>query len=92
MTSTCSYRISDGVVSRTLGRETVVVRISGPEVVVLNGTAGQILSLIGERADREQIVERLFSEYQVSRDELTHAVDGFLAELEAAKLIEAVTP
>lgn len=85
-----SYRIRDGIVSRKVGDETVVVRIDGPEVIVLNGTAGSILNLVGEGLSGDQIVERLLSEYEVSRDQLAGTVEAFMAELEAGALVEAV--
>ncbi len=58
-------------------------------VITLNGTGAFIFGLVNDGLDRDAIVAKFFSEYDVTRDEAAQSVDGFLAELLSSGLAEA---
>ncbi len=54
----------------------------------LDGVGAKLWELLGQRATRNGIVDRLFAEYEVSRDVLERDVDSLLQDLLDRRLLE----
>jgi hypothetical protein len=85
--STYLRRASD-VRYRHIAPETLVIRQSTPEVMVLNGVAGRTLDLLGEGAMAGALVAALQAEFAAPPEEIEREVLEFLDELAAAGVIE----
>jgi hypothetical protein len=81
-------RVKPDVRFRLLPPETVVVRQSAPEVLVLNEVAGEILQRLDARRPLSAIVEALVPIYAAERAALERDVLAFAAELVAAGVAE----
>ena len=82
------FRRRSDVRFRIVAPEAVVVRQSGPEVLVLNGVGARILERIdtGERV--ATLVAGLAQEYEVDPERLESDVVAFLEELASSGVIE----
>jgi hypothetical protein len=63
----------------------------------LDGVGARVWELLGQRATRNGIIDRLLAEYEVSRDVLERDVESLLRDLLDRRLVErdrdsAVTP
>ncbi len=74
-----SLRLRQGLVSRVLGAERVVVDLDSDRIFRLNPTASRLFELLGE-ADRAEWVSRLLAEYDLSPAAADAAIDEFLGE------------
>jgi len=72
--------------------ETVLIRQSGPEVILLNGIAGRVLDLIDGRRSLAELVAALADEFEAPRPTLESDVLAFASELHAAAVVEIVPP
>lgn len=81
-------RLAPDVRYRAVAPETVLVRQSVPEVMVLNEAAGAILERLDAGHPLSRIVEALASLYDAPRAELERDVLAFAAELVAAGVAE----
>ena len=88
---TVVFRARGDVRYRSVPPETVVVRQSGPEVLVLNGVGGRVLELLDGRSPVGEVLEALLGEYDVDRRTLERDVLAYLGELESSGIIEAVS-
>ncbi len=74
---------------RHIPPETLVIRQSGPEVLVLNGVAGRILELLDRGATAGELVEKLSVEYAGDVAQMEREAMAFLDELVSAGVLEA---
>ncbi len=88
MTIDSVLRIRSDVRFRRVPPETVAIRQSAGEVLVLNGVAGRILELCDGRRSLSDLVTSLLSEYEVVRPELERDVLAFAGELVEGGLAE----
>jgi Coenzyme PQQ synthesis protein D (PqqD) len=72
---------AEGVISRTFGESAVLIRLRTNRIYELNDTGARIWDLIQAGSTREQLIERLLTEFDVEHERLTEAVDTFLGEL-----------
>ena len=73
---------------RHIPPETLLVRQSGPEVMVLNGIAGRVLDLLVPGARAGDLVATLQHEFDGAAEEIERDTLSFLAELVAAGVAE----
>lgn len=75
---------------RMVAPEAVVVRQSGPEVLVLNGVGARILERLDAGESVATLVAGLAGEYEVDFGRLQGDVLAFLEELSTSGVIEKV--
>lgn len=75
---------------RVVGEEGVVVRQQSAEVIAVNAVGASLLSLLDGARSVADVVESLFSEYDVERESLRRDVERFLEELGEAGVVEPV--
>jgi len=71
--------------------ELVLVHLGTNEVYALNQTAARFWELLVEYDGRDEVVERLLTEFDVTREELLGEIERLLAELERYRLVERRT-
>jgi hypothetical protein len=82
------FRTRGDVRYRIVAPEAVVVRQSGPEVLVLNGVGARILEGVAAGRPVATLVAGLAEEYEVALATLEGDVAHFLDELTACGVIE----
>lgn len=79
---------SEGVLSRVLDGEAVLLDTEGGAYFGLNAVGTRAWELIGAQGTtRRALVDALLSEFDVTRDVLARDVDDLLAGLEQRKLV-----
>ncbi len=66
----------------------IVTAIAAPQPVVLDGTAAAIWALIDGRRAQADVIAELEATFEDDAGQLALRVEGFLASLEAQRLIE----
>lgn len=84
------FRRRSDVRYRVIQQEAVVVRQSGPEVLVLNEVGARVLDLVDGHAPVSDLVARMRGEFDVDEARLQGDVIRFLGELAQAGVIEEV--
>jgi hypothetical protein len=84
------FRRKDDVRFRIIAPEAIVVRQSGPEVLVLNEVGARILERIDSGENMVTLVAGLAEEYEVEPKRLESDVAAFIEELAAGGVIESV--
>ena len=82
------FRTRDDVRFRIVAPEAVVIRQSGPEVLVLNGVGARVLEGVAAARPVSGLVAALAEEYDVAPATLERDVVAFLEELSTAGVIE----
>jgi hypothetical protein len=87
------YRKREGVVSRRVGDEVVIVPIRNnvgdlDSVYTLNEVAARVWSLLDGLRDADSVVEAICSEFAVEHNVASHDLGELFASLEAAHLIQ----
>jgi len=67
-----------------------LLHLDASQPVVLDGTAAAIWKLIDGRRDQADVIAALEATFEDAAGQLAHQVEGFLAGLEAQRLIEAL--
>jgi hypothetical protein len=80
-------KIPPFVISTELEDSVVVVNLNSKRYYILNDTAGFIWRGITEGKCESEIVERMFLEYDATKDRITSSVGRLLDAFERAKLI-----
>ena len=80
----------DDVRYRVVGEEAVVVRQNAAEVIAVNDVGARILELIDAKSTVSQVIEKMSSEYDVDRDELTQDVEDFVTAIHDAGIVEEI--
>lgn len=81
-------RLRSDVRFRVVGGEAIVVLQSAAEVVVVNEVGARILELLAEERAFAAILDALTEDFEAPRDVLERDTRDFLAELEAAGIVE----
>lgn len=79
---------TDRFVETEIDGETVVMELETGDFFSLSGSALSIWQLIDGTRDRASLLAAVAAEYQAEAAELAGDVDGFVADLKAAKLVE----
>jgi hypothetical protein len=80
-------KIPPFVISTELEDSVVVVNLNSKRYYILNDTAGFIWHRITEGKGESEIVERMFLEYDATKDHITVSVEHLFDALERAELI-----
>lgn len=80
----------DDVRYRVVGEEAIVVRQNAAEVIALNDVGARILELIDAKSTVSEVIEKMSSEYDVDRDELTQDVENFVTAIYDAGIVEEI--
>ena len=75
------------IISAELEGAIVVLNLNSKRYYILNGTAGFIWHGITEGRGESEIVDRMFLEYDATKDHLTASVGRLFDALEQAELI-----
>jgi hypothetical protein len=86
-------KLKNRYVLRTVAYRTVAIAIDqGSEkadgVITLNSTGAIIFDIVNKDLSVEEIVEKFFNEYEVSKEEAENAVTTFIENLKASGLAE----
>jgi Coenzyme PQQ synthesis protein D (PqqD) len=81
-------RLSPEVLFRELEGEAVLLDLRSQRYFGLDEVGTRIWQLLSELGRREGVLERLLEEFEVDRQTLARDLEGFLARLETAELIE----
>jgi hypothetical protein len=80
-------KIPPFVISTELEDSVVVVNLNSKRYYILNDTAGFIWRVIREGEGESEIVERMFLEYDATKDHIAASVERLFDALERAELI-----
>ena len=78
---------SPQVISETIQGETIIINLTTGTYYSLQGSGAAIWEGIAASATADEIVDRLETVFDASRDELTPAVSSLLGELETEQLV-----
>lgn len=84
------FRRKDDVRFRIIPPEAVVVRQSGPEVLVINEVGARVLERIDSGESVATLVAGLAEEYEVEPERLESDVTAFIQDLVTGGVIESV--
>ncbi len=84
-------RRKDDVRYRIVGDEAVVIRQSAAEVLALNDVGARVLELIDAGATMGGLVDTMFEEYDIAREDLARDVFGFVESICEAGIVEGVS-
>ena len=79
--------VPEHVLMRTLGDEMVMLNLDAESYYGLNEVGARLMQLAETGASLEKIIEQLFGEFEVGREQLEHDVRTVAAELIAAGLL-----
>lgn len=85
-------RVPERVLMRRVGDEHVLLNLEDETYYGLNPAGSRLIELAETGATLEEIIDRLFAEFEVGREQLEIDVRRVAAELMAAGLIEAGSP
>ena len=85
-------KISEQAHYARMGNQIVVADMGSGRYFGLDDIGALVWALIGERATRGAIVDRVHAEYDVSRDVLERDVDRLLDDLVQRRLVEYTEP
>lgn len=80
-------RISDDVLTRTAGAETVLLDLDSEEFFGLDGVGARVFELFQQPRRLEDVVQALLAEYAVDRETLTTDVVDLASDLVARNLL-----
>ncbi len=86
-----SVRVPEHVLMRRVGDEHVLLNLEDETYYGLNPVGSRLMELAENGATLEQIIDGLFAEFEVGREQLEVDVRRLAAELMAAGLIEVGT-
>jgi hypothetical protein len=81
-------KISEHIRTTTTQDGAVLMNIKGGQMITLNPTGSIIWQQLRNGRSREQIAERLTSDFGIGRDQALADVNEFVGQLEAQHLIE----
>ena len=85
-----SLRLRDGVITKVVGHEMVLLDYERGIYYGLNDVGARTLSLIAEGFSMADVVDRLLEEFEVSRSALQSDLERLLSELQSKGLLESV--
>lgn len=85
-------KISNGYILRTVAGKNIVVSV-GSDVnfsgmLTLNDTGVFFWNLLSENTTKEEMIEKVISEYDVDRDTVSSDIDEFLSKLKEKGILE----
>jgi hypothetical protein len=83
-----SVKLSDGVVFRSFGSETVLLNLATSQYHGLKGSGGRMLEVLVETGDVAETARRIADEYGQPLELITMDLDRMCAELVKRSLIE----
>jgi hypothetical protein len=81
-------RPASDIIDRNLGETAVLIRLQTNRIYELNATGARIWELLKAGSTKEQLVDALMSEFNISREALSEAVDELLNMLQSEGLIQ----
>jgi hypothetical protein len=84
-----SVRVPERVLMRRVGEDHVLLNLDDETYYGLNPVGSRLIELAENGAMLEEIIDRLYAEFEVGREQLEIDVRRIAAELLAAGLIEA---
>lgn len=85
------YRAATDVLHQPLGDEAVFLNLNNDRYYGVDDVGAHMWQLLVETGDPEQVVQQILVEYDVDETTLRADVDGFVASLLEAGLIERCT-
>jgi len=85
-------RLSENVVFRSFGSETVLLNLSTGQYHGLKGTGGRMLELLEENGDLETVARQISEEYDHPFDEVLRDLRALCSALAERSLIEMDEP
>ena len=86
-------KIRDGYILRTVAGKNIVVSIGAETnfsgMLTLNDTGVFFWDLLKENTTKEQMLEKILSEYDIDRETVSRDIDNFVAKLQNAGILEA---
>lgn len=80
---------SEGLLSRVIGKEIVVLDLESSRYVTLNGSGTLLYELLRtDDRQRGDLVRALLDEYDVDEDQAARDVDAFVGQLQEAGLLQ----
>ncbi len=76
---------------RIVGDEAVVIRQNAAEVLALNDVGARVLELIDAGTTMGGLVDTMFEEYDVTREDLARDLVGFVESIREAGIVEGVS-
>jgi hypothetical protein len=81
------FRTAEHVVSTQQADRTILLDVRGGRYYTLNEVGGRVWALLSEGATVSAVTERLASEFEVSAEQLSGDVEGFVKLLDRSRLI-----
>lgn len=85
-------QVPERVLMRRVGEEHVLLNLESETYYGLNPVGSRLIEMAENGATLEEIIDRLFAEFEVGREQLEIDVRHIAADLLAAGLIEVGTP
>jgi hypothetical protein len=79
---------STDISTRTLGNETIVLHLKTSNYLTITGVGMRLFELLAEERSVDELVGTIVDEYEVDAAIARHDIDGFLADLRAAQLLQ----
>lgn len=86
--SSALVKRADRFVETEIDGEMVVMELETGDFFSLSGSALSIWQLIDGTRDRASLAAAVAAEYQLTESQLAGEIDAFVADLQAAKLVE----
>lgn len=80
-------RPAEGVVSKRVGADVLLVQLQTNEIFSLNPTAARLWELLVDGHDRAEVERRMLDEFEVDPAQLRQEIDGLLGKLEEKHLV-----
>ena len=80
-------RPASDIIARRLGESAVLIRLQTNRIYELNETGARIWEVLKTGVTRDEIIEKLATEFDIERDALGVAVDELIGTLKAEGLL-----
>jgi coenzyme PQQ synthesis protein D (PqqD) len=74
--------------ARVLGDETIVLHLTSSRYLSITGVGSRLFELLNEDRTVDELVSTILDEYEVDPVVARRDVDGFIADLRAAELLQ----
>ncbi len=85
-------KISDGYILRTVAGKNIVVSVGADTafsgMLTLNETGVFFWNLLSKDTTKEEMIEKVISEYDIDRDTVSADIDNFLSNLKEKGILE----
>jgi len=90
MPLSAKYRVSQSVLARTVGSETILFDLQSSSYYSLNEVGGRFWKMAQEDKTEEQILSTLMGEFEVDRQRLEADVSSLAGELQKLGLLQVI--